>query len=70
MELTEIKNGFFGYNKTDVCRYITEMNEKAKSLFCFSIYEISKNNFALLGISFIDFTCFVLYHLAGVERTT
>lgn len=27
MELTEIKNGFFGYNKTDVCRYITEMNE-------------------------------------------
>lgn len=27
MELTEVKSGFFGYNKADVVRYISELNE-------------------------------------------
>ena len=27
MTLTEIKNSLFGYNKNDVCRYVSELNE-------------------------------------------
>lgn len=27
MELTEVKSGFFGYNKADVVKYISELNE-------------------------------------------
>ena len=28
MDITELKSGFWGYKKSDVCEYIAEMNEK------------------------------------------